>query len=163
MKQIFMVLLVSLMLMVSHVVEAKDLTSRLGVGVANNFSFDNPGLAAFYHPNNTIELTSALGLDTDEDNSKFGLKVGVRSLIFEEKNMNFFMGGALGMISIEAAGQTESGYEIDALAGGEFFLSGLDNLAFNFEMGVGVVSLKSGTKFRTIAADPFRAGVIFYF
>ena len=49
-----------------------------------------------------------------------------------------------------------------ALFGTEFFFTGLDNLAFTFEGGIGVASVKD-VRFRTIADDPFRAGLVFYF
>lgn len=142
---------------------AKDLTSRLGIGYKENFSFAQPAIAAHYYPNSEFGFTAALGVDTDENNSRFGLQGGIRKIIFEERNLNFYMGGALAIVTVESAGVSQSGYEINALTGAEFFFSGLENLGFNFETGVGIVSLKSGTKFRTIGDSPFRAGLIFYF
>jgi hypothetical protein len=147
----------------SPLAQAKNLTNRLGVGMSNKFSFDMPSLAAQYYPNSEFGFTAALGVDTRKDNSLFGIQAGVRRMIFEESNLNFYMGGSLSMISVETAGSSESGFELNGLVGAEFFLPGLENLGFNFETGVGVASLKSGTRFRTLASDPFHAGIIFYF
>jgi hypothetical protein len=143
--------------------DAKNLTNRLGVGMSNKFSFDMPSLAAQYYPNSEFGFTAALGVDTRKDNSLFGIQGGVRRMVFAESNLNFYMGGSMSIVSVETAGNSESGFELNGVVGAEFFLSGLENLGFNFETGIGVASLKSGTRFRTLAYDPFHAGVIFYF
>jgi len=61
------------------------------------------------------------------------------------------------------AGVNNSGFEMSAYAGGEFFLPGLDSLGITFEAGIGITSLSNGVNFRTIADSPLRAGMIFYF
>ena len=76
--------------------------------------------------------------------------------------MNFFMGGMLTFLSREIAGVSDSGFEMSAVVGGEFFLAGLDSLGINFETGIGVTNVKK-VRFRTIGDHPFRAGMIFYF
>ncbi|MNK01106.1 hypothetical protein D3C87_189000 [compost metagenome] len=144
------------------VVEAKDLTSRLGIGVKNSTSMDLPELAAVYYPNSDIAVTGGLGIDTKKDESKFAFSAGIRRIVFKEANMNFYMGGSLGLVNMETQGEKESGFELKALFGAEFFFTGLDSLAFTFEGGAGVVSTKD-VRFRTIADSPFRAGILFYF
>lgn len=143
-------------------VEAKELVNRLGVGVKKNTSLDLPELAAVYYSAPDIAIAGGLGIDTQKDASKFAFNAGVRRLVFKEDNMNFYMGGSLGIVNFETLGKKESGFELNALFGGEFFLSGLDSLAFTFEGGVGVLSADS-VRFRTIADGPFNAGIIFYF
>lgn len=144
-------------------VEAKELTNRLGVGVKRNTSLgDLPELAVVYNPVSDIAVAGGLGIDTQKDYSKFAFNAAVRRLVFKEDNMNFYMGGALGLVNIETAGEKESGFELNALFGAEFFFSGLDSLAFTFEGGVGVISTDN-VRFRTIADGPFSAGIIFYF
>ncbi|WP_413570502.1 organic solvent tolerance protein [Bdellovibrio sp. HCB117] len=143
-------------------VEAKELTNRLGVGVKKNTSLDLPELAAVYHPMSDLSFTGGLGIDTQKDYSKFSFNAGVRRTVFKEDNMNFYMGGALGLVNFETEGEKESGFELNALFGGEFFFTGLDSLAFTFEGGVGVISADN-VRFRTIADGPFNAGIIFYF
>lgn len=144
--------------------EAKELTNRLGVGIKQSSAtnFDLPQLAASYYFMPEMVLAGGLGIDTEEDNSRFAFDVSVRRIVFKEDNMNFYLGGNVGVINEERAGDKESGFSLSALFGGEFFFTGLDSLAFTFEGGVGIVSLEN-VRFRTIADHPFKAGIIFYF
>lgn len=151
------------LLMAAQGVQAKEMNHRLGVGPKLPFSTDLPGVAIHYFPNADYAVTGALGINTLQGYSQFGIQGGVRRILFEEKNLNFFVGGALGIISQENAGSNQSGFELMALSGGEFFFQGLENLGFNFEMGIGVASLKSSNRFYTVANTPMRAGLIFYF
>jgi hypothetical protein len=158
------ILLMSLITMViAPATWAKDLSHRLGVGPKTAFSFDLPSLSASYYPYQDFGVVGAVGINTDDNNSRFGIMAGVRRIVFEEQMMNFYFGGNFSVISVETMNVSQSGYELSAVAGGEFFLHGLDNLGFQFESGVGIVSLKGGTKFVTIADTPIKAGVIFYF
>jgi len=141
---------------------AKELVNRLGIGVKNETALGLPALAVSYFPTSEIGLTGGLGIDTRKDNSSFALSAGVRRIVFKEDNMNFFMGGELGLINDETAGEKESGFYLSGLFGTEFFLAGLENLGFSFQGGVGVVSLKD-VRFRTVADVPLQAAVIFYF
>lgn len=146
-------------------VQAKDLTSRLGVGYSNNFGVvsDMPSLAARYFPNEDYALSGALGVDTEEDSSRFGLMGKIMRLIFREPNMNFFVAGGAAIVSREQNNSTDSGFEASATFGGEFFFAGLDSLSFTFEAGLGVTSISSDVRFRTVGDHPLRAGILFYF
>lgn len=143
-------------------VQAKELASRLGVGFRNSYAFDLPSLAAHYYPNSEYGLVGAIGIDTEDQNSKFAFSGGVRKIIFTEENLNFFMGGVLSVISKETDGSTDSGFELGALVGTEFFLQGLENLGFNVETGMAVTNVKK-VRFRTMGDSFLRAGIIFYF
>ncbi len=143
---------------------AKDLTHRLGVGPRSPFSFALPALGVNYHFSRELSAVGAFGLDTSTSDSKMGLMAGIRRVIFEEGHMNYFGGGSVAMVSNEVANTTRSGVELSASLGGEFFLPGLDNLAFQFEMGVQVISMsKGGSKLQTFGDTPIKAGAIFYF
>lgn len=142
---------------------AKDLTNRLGVGFKNQFAEEVPGISAQYYPSSNYGLSGTLGLDTQKDNSKFGLMLKVYRIVFTEKNMNFFMGAGGGILSSETLGQNSSGFELNGFVGGEFFLPGLDNLGFMFEAGLGVLNRSNGTRFRSYGDSPLRAGMSFYF
>jgi hypothetical protein len=151
------------------VAEAKDLTSRLGVGIKNNNSQDLPALATVYYPNSDFGVTGSLGIDTQKNASKFAINGGVRRILFREERMNFYFGGQLGLVNYEglnsdtpAVIEKQSGFELAAMFGAEFFFAGLDSLAFTFEGGVGIASLQS-VRFRTFGDHPLRAGMIFYF
>lgn len=143
--------------------EAKDLTNRLGVGYKNQFSNDLPAIAVQYYPGAELGLSAALGVDTQKDASRFGFMAKLYRIVFEEDNMNFYMGAGAGLLSQELAGRNESGFELMAYGGSEFFLPGLENIGFSFEAGVGVTSLSSNVRFRTFGDSPLRAGAIFYF
>jgi len=143
---------------------AKDLTNRLGVGYSDQFSVALPSLSARYYPNPQLGVTAALGVDTQKDASRFGLMVRLFKMIFLEDNMNFYMGTGAGLISIEQnAGTNQSGFELTGFVGSEFFFPGLESLGFSFEAGIGVTSISSEVRFRTIGDSPLKAGVIFYF
>lgn len=141
---------------------AKEMVSRLGIGVKNDTSINLPSLTVHYHPTTDIGLTGGLGIDTRKDYSRFALSGGVRRIVFKEDNMNFFMGGELGLINVETAGEKESGFYLSGLFGAEFFFSGLENLGFSLQGGVGVMSLED-VRFRTVADAPLQAAVTFYF
>ena len=146
----------------SSVASAKELSNRLGVGFRNTFPFELPSLSSIYYPNANYGLVGALGVDTENQNAKFGVQIGIRKIIYRENQLNFFMGASLGMASREVAGQTDSGVILDGLVGTEFFPNGLDNLGFNVETGIGVSNI-SKIRFRTLGDHFLRAGIIFYF
>lgn len=144
--------------------QAKDLTNRLGVGYANQFSTNVPSLAVRYFPDPKLSLGAELGVDTEQGNSNFGFAVNVHRIIFTEDNLNFYMGSSAGLISTQSSSSTtQSGFELSAFVGTEFFFAGLPNLGFSFEAGVGVTAISSQVRVRTIGDSPMQAGVIFYF
>ena len=155
-------LFVFIAILPSILVQAKDLSNRLGVGVKNNNSMELPAIAAVYYPNADIGLTGSIGVDTEEDNSKFAANVGIRKILFREDHLNFYYGGQAGLVNYEVLGNKESGFEMNVVFGAEFFLAGLDSLGFSFEGGVGLSSLDK-TRFRTVGDHPLKAGLIFYF
>ncbi len=144
---------------------AKDLSSRLGVGFSNQFGLnqDLPSLALRYYPNNDYGLMAAIGVDTTKNNSRFGAGAKIMKVVFREDNLNFYTGAGAGIVSQEIAGKNNSGFDLSGFAGAEFFMPGLENLSFSFEAGVGVTSISSEIRFRTIGDSPLRAGIVFYF
>jgi hypothetical protein len=163
--------------LLSAPVFAKDLSQRLGVGYSDQFGVTNaagsgqgslPSLALRYYPNNELALGAAIGVDTEKDASKFGFMAKVMRIVFHEDNLNFYLGASAGLISQETENSTggfdnDSGFDLAGFGGAEFFLPGLESLGFSFEAGVGVTSISSEVRFRTIGDHPLRAGMIFYF
>lgn len=143
--------------------QAKALTNRLGIGYRNQFSVDLPSIAANYYSSPEFALGTALGLQSGDVNSSFGLLFRAHRVIFPEENLNFYMGAGAGLISTKNLTTSNSGFELTGFAGAEFFMPGLDSLAINVEFGVGIVSTTAGVIFRTIGDSPLRAGMIFYF
>lgn len=161
-KIVFYSLSLFLFLLINNSAQAKELTNRLGVGVKSHEILDLPELAVAYHPVKDLEIVGGLGVDTKKNESKMAVNAGLRRIVFKESNMNFYMGGNLGYVNSEVVSNKYSGFELNVVFGGEFFLTGLDSLAFTFEGGAGVISADS-VRFRTIADNPLRAGMIFYF
>ncbi|MBC7419571.1 MAG: organic solvent tolerance protein [Bdellovibrio sp.] len=155
--------LLAILLVFSEGVLAKDLHERLGLGFKNNTALSLPSIAVVYYAVKDFAFTGGAGINTEKDYSAYQVHAGMRKIIFMENNLNFYTGAQLGLSSFETpTSGRNSGVEILAVLGAEFFLSGLENLAFTFESGVGISSVKD-TRFRTVGDDPFRAGVIFYF
>lgn len=168
--------LILLAVLVSAPVFGKDLSNRLGVGYSDQFGISNagggqgslPSLALRYYPSGDLILGAAIGVDTEKDASKFGFAAKVARVIFHEDNLNFYLGASAGLISQETTNSTggtdnDSGFDLAGFAGAEFFLPGLESLGISFEAGVGVTSISSEVRFRTIGDHPLRAGIIFYF
>jgi len=163
MKKIILIMTMLVGALFSQSLFAKDLTHRFGLGIKNNTSESLPSLAVVYHSSKDFSFTGGVGIDTKKDYSAFQVNVGTRKVIFTENNLNFYTGAQVGLVNFETpVDGKKSGFEIMALFGTEFFFSGLENLAFTFEGGLGVASVKD-VRFRTVADDPFRAGLIFYF
>jgi hypothetical protein len=147
----------------SLVAQSKELSNRLGVGYSDQFSEDLPSLTVRYYPDPKLGVGAALGVDTEEDESRFGFMVKLYRIIFTEDNMNFYMGAGAGLLSVEENNDSDSGFELGGFCGGEFFFTGLESLGLSFEAGVGVTSIGSEVRFRTIGDSPIRAGMTFYF
>lgn len=157
--------MVLLLLFISFPALAKDLSTRLGVGYSNQFGLDDelPSIAMRYYPNGEYGIMGALGVDTAESNSRFGAQVKILKIVFKEDSLNFYTGAGAGLVSQEKAGKNNSGFDLSGFVGCEFFLPGLENLGLSFETGVGVTSIDSQVRFRTIGDHPLRAGIMFYF
>ena len=145
--------------------EAKDLSQRLGVGISDQLGMSDslPSVAVRYWPNAQIGFAGALGVDTKKNNSRFGFQGKLMKNIFPEDAMNFYAAASAALISEETLGSNSSGFSLAGLIGAEFFFQGLENLGFSFEGGFGITSISSQVRFRTIADNPLKAGLTFYF
>lgn len=168
MRHILILFFATLISSAGHFAFAKDMTHRLGVGYADPFSLEMPSLHLRYWSSQRTGFSASLGVDTEEDLSRFGLMGKVYRVFFSEENLNFYMGSGLGILTREAtnsAGSVESdtGFELTGFCGVEFFLNGLESLGFSFEAGIGVTSIGSEVRVRTLGESPLKAGMIFYF
>lgn len=160
------ILVLTVVLLFSSFSFAKEMPQRLGVGIKNNTSEELPSLAAIYHISGLTAVTGGVGVDTKKNNSKFQINAGIRHVIFHEQQLHFYAGGQLGLVTFEEPTTTgadkDNGFEANLLMGAEFFLTGLENVGFSFEGGLGLSSIKD-TRIRTISDSPLRAGIMFYF
>lgn len=152
----------------ASVAQAKELNNRLGIGFADQFGLTNsmPSLAARYYPNSDFGVSALLGVDTEKNRSRFGFMAKAFRIIFKEENLNFYVGGGAGIVSQtnpDNSNKNDSGFVVDGFVGTEWFFSGLENLGFCFEAGIGITSVSSQVRFRTIGDGPVRAGITFYF
>jgi hypothetical protein len=143
--------------------EAKDLTSRLGLGFKDQSSIGLPSIALQYWPGADLGLSASIGLDTQTGSSKFSAMAKIYRVIFPEDNLNFYMGAGAGVLSVETTGNNQSGFELMGFAGVELFIPGLESVGWSFEVGTAIKSISSGTQFRTFGDSPIRAGAVFYF
>lgn len=162
------ILCLSILLFTANAYAAeKNLERRLGVGYSNQVGVGDvnglPSVLAKYYTDKNLAFSGAIGIATGEDDSAFGLLLKIYRVIFPEENMLFYMGGGAGLVSNKVAGANNSGFELMGVVGGEFFFSGLENLGFMVEAGIGVISLSSDVSFRTIGQSPINAGIVFYF
>jgi hypothetical protein len=162
-RNLFKVVFNIVLLLFAELSFAKDMTNRLGAGFKNNTSVDIPSVSAIYFADKNRAYTAAFGLDTAKNNTTFQANVGLRYIVFFENNLNCYVSGQAGLISVDSStsGQV-SGIEILGLGGVEFFFAGLENLGFSAEAGLGLGTAGS-TRIQTKALDPVRAGITFYF
>lgn len=99
---------------------AKDLSKRLGVGYRNQLSVDVPQVAAQYYASPEMAFGASLGVESGSSNNKLGIVARVHRVIFPEDNLNFYMGGAGGLISTRTGSNNESGFELMGFLGAEF-------------------------------------------
>ncbi len=164
MKKIFVVLAVYFAaLFISSISFSKPMPQRLGLGIKNNTTQSIPSLAVVYNINNDMAVTSGLGFDTQRDYSSSQINLGIRHVIFHETNLHFYGGGQAALVSYEdPINGKKTGFEADLVLGTEFFFSGLENVGFTFEGGMGLSTVYN-TRVRTVALHPLEAGIIFYF
>ena len=171
---LFRFFLLMTIFLLSFEVQAKDLSHRLGLGYINGIFDDLGGVAARYYPDSYWGVAGILGMDTKDDDSKFAFVGKVYRIVFTEDHMNFYTGLGAGLLTqgdkkkSSTATDAEnldggSGFHLSAFIGGEFFLTGLENLGFSFEMGIGVSTVSDEVRFFTIGDSPLKAGIIFYF
>ncbi|MFN3697254.1 MAG: organic solvent tolerance protein [Pseudobdellovibrio sp.] len=142
---------------------SKEMPQRLGFGIKDNTSESIPSLALVYNLNGMTAVTGGLGVDTKKDYSKFQINGGIRHIIFHENQLHFYAGGQLGLVTLEnPTDKKNTGFEANVIIGTEFFFTGLENVGFSFEGGIGL-STVAQTRIRTIADHPLKGGIIFYF
>jgi hypothetical protein len=142
-------------------VQAKDLTQRLGVGVKQEDGLTQA--IVHYYPTADYTWVGGLGVDTETGASRTHLSLGLRRHIFFESQLNAYIGGRVSFLSQEVGVVSQSGFVLAGVSGVEFFFSGLDSLGFQAEIGLELASLGSVSRFRTTGGTLAQTGVVFYF
>ncbi len=151
-------LLFGILLIFSSVTQAKNLDGRTGFGLTHLAFTGAPALSAKFFHTSLIVTGFVVGFDTSLNK----YQLGVRSMrhVISEENMNLFVGIA-GYLLSDPTPLPATGVQFDALLGGEFFLAGLPNLGFQFEVGLGLRFLRNAT-FRSIGGA-FASGAVHYY
>jgi hypothetical protein len=143
---------------------ARDLHGRLGLGFNSEFAnsslggFRVPGVSVKYAMTRDLAIEGILGIaTTTPSNSAYAAKLFKN--LFLEPNLNFYTMAGLGLIS--ANGQ--SGFQLIAGFGAEFFIPGIDSLGFSMETGVSFDNATGSYALRTLGFSFLDAGIHFYF
>jgi hypothetical protein len=158
--------LIILIFLSSFTLVAKDLTSRLGVGYNAQITNAESAVSAKYAISTDYAFSGFLGFNAggDNNNSSFVLGGKIYRNAYQEENANFYIGGGLGISSIEtSASNTDTGFDLMGFLGTEFFFLGLQNLGFTFESGVTLTSRGSGVSFKTNSGSFITTGIHYYF
>src|ERR1700744_2907818 len=101
-------LTVALTLVLGPLVEAKDLSERLGIGYTNQFGVPEsmPSISARYYPNQQYGIQGSVGVDTEQGANRFGAAAKFIKIVFREDNMNFYVAAGGGLVSRELNGST---------------------------------------------------------
>ncbi len=143
--------------------EARDLTGRLGIGYVDQFAdyspfFDLPALSAKYAITKDIAVLGCFGINT-RDPAAYTFCLKVMKNIFYEINLNFYAGGAFGVLMRDS----KTGIGFQGLFGTEIFIPGIESLGLSFEAGVSASNITGSFAIRTLGLSFLHAGVHFYF
>lgn len=142
------------LLLVSAPADAKDLRSRLGIGLHEQFG-SVTALSARYglptgKPTSNVQIEVDLGADLASTmDPKFFAGGRLLFSVVAEDNMNLYLGAGAGYVVDGPAGVVR----LQPVAGAEFFFFGLENLGFSVEWGVNV-DLGSAWAVQTIGSSP---------
>ncbi len=146
----------------NSLVFGRDLSNRLGLGFVNQFSNSSsnrplPALSAKYGLTKDLHFLAALGVSTTDPTA---LTIGgkVFKNLFYETNLNFYSMAGLAYLS-----ERETGIEVLAGVGAEFFIPGLESLGLSFETGLSLSNITGSFALKTIGFSFLHAGIHFYF
>jgi hypothetical protein len=144
--------------------EARDLQGRLGLGFNGQFptqrgsTFQGKGIALKYGFTKDLAIEPIVAFATGvSTRNTFALKFYKN--IFYETNLNFYFFGAGAAEKLSGA----SSFAIQGGFGSEFFIPGLESLAFSFEVGGEVSDAYGKTSLRTLGLTFLESGMRFYF
>jgi hypothetical protein len=152
--------LLGVLLVLSTSAWGKNLDGRAGFGLSYLDLTTGPALSLKFFHTNLVASDFIFGFNTETGAYQLGVK-SLRNVVMEE-NLNLYLGIGGFLVSTSDSTGRATGLEFDALVGGEFFLAGLPNLGFTFEVGIGLRSLRT-TGFRTIGGAFASGGIHYYF
>jgi hypothetical protein len=142
-----------------------DLRGRMGLGMSNQLANDVPAISLKVQQSKTFAMGAVLGFKSDQDNTLYGAGIKLYRIIFDEPQLNFYLGGLLATENyLTGDSKVESGYQVDGTMGTEFHFAGLESLGFSLEFGLSVRKAEedSGSTFQTLGDNFLKAAVHFY-
>jgi hypothetical protein len=165
---------------------ARNLTNRISIGynkqlnfqifgpegtdLANNF-FSTDSISTKYWATDRIGMEFFLGYFTAkyEEYGGWGIDMGgkfIYNLIVEDY-MSFYTGGGLGIMPMHVDygkdDETETGFQVMAYVGWEFFFQELPNLGWDVEMGFRYIDIDEYAQFSTYGGAFGLFGLRYYF
>jgi hypothetical protein len=164
-------LIVVVLLLVTSVAYSKNLSSRFGVGYNAQLSSvttgPSPAIAVKYNFSPDYAASGFLGFKASgkDNGSNFSIGAKVFRNAYQEDNANFYVGagGAVSSVKLPGSTKSDSGFDLLAFLGAEFFFDGLPNLGFTFEAGMTLTNRGSGVTFETTGGSFLTTGIFYYF
>jgi len=143
--------------------QTRDLSGRLGIGMADHFLNGIPAVSFKLQRSSNYAIGALLGLRFSTDDSG-GYAGGIKfyRMIFDEPNLNFYSMGALSLINVKSKTSSETGFQGDLGLGCEFHFNGLESLGFSFEFGVTLKRIYDEFTLESFGRNLIKAAVHFY-
>ena len=121
---------VSILLSLPLIAEAVDLNGRVGIG----YSAFSPlsGWSMRYWLSEALAVNGVIGFHFETDRNEFLLGGRIIYKAKDEKNLNLYLGGEIG---VDLRQNRDDNFSIGPFAGAEYFFAGLPNLGFGAEIG----------------------------
>lgn len=136
MKTLAIGLFLSILMLCTPELQARDAIGRMGLGMSNQLSNDLPSISFKIMKNRAFGIGGMFGMSTSDSEGGYGAAIKLYRAFFEEPQLQFYGSILGGLIKEKSNNQSESGFQVDFTLGSEFSFAGLDSLGFSFEFGV---------------------------
>lgn len=151
-----------LLILSSTTLHAVDYVGHLGLGVTQSIKSDVPTISLKLQKSPAWAFSALFGFKNSDSSSGMNLGFKFQRNIFEEPQLNFYVGGAAILINNKINKVKKNGFQIDALGGTEFHFTGLKSLAFHVEFGLTMSRIASEFAMGTSGTGLIKAGFHFY-
>lgn len=135
-----------------------NLTGRLGMGMSNQLANGLPAISFKVQNSASSGYGGLIALDSNTDNTDYGIGLKGYRLLFDEPHLNFYFSGMGALLKKN----DQSGYQIDGTMGSEFHIPGIESIGFSFEFGLSFNKVENKRHFETAGYQFVTAGVHFY-
>lgn len=139
---------------------ATDRRGHLGVGFNNQLKNDLTSLSIKFQGSRTFAFETLAGFKSGADGG-YGLGIKVYRILFDEPQLNFYLGTLVALEQKKSAGVSKSGFQFDLTFGSEFHFAGLHSLALSIDFGASIYKFDELT-IETTASGFVSAAIRFY-